>query len=157
MKHKASIGLYFIVALSILLAAGSTIVGAAPPPAPDAGDTPAPQAHNILAAPVTFVYNSTDVPKDITDLTYVYSTIDVPEGLEVADVNVTLTAYHTWDADLDIYLISPDGTEVELSTDNGSLGDNYIDTTFDDEASTPITSGSAPPPSARFPAAPPRW
>jgi hypothetical protein len=35
-------------------------------------------------------------------------------------------------------------TEIELSTDNGGSGENYIDTRFDDEATTPITSGSAP-------------
>ncbi len=32
---------------------------------------------------------------------------------------------HTWDADLDIYLTSPSGQIVELTTDNGSGGDNY--------------------------------
>ena len=51
---------------------------------------------------------------------------------------------HDKDEDLDIYLISPDGTRVELSTDNGGTNDNYIDTVFDDEASTPITAGTAP-------------
>ena len=32
---------------------------------------------------------------------------------------------HTWDSDLDIYLTSPSGQTVELTTDNGSAGDNY--------------------------------
>ena len=32
---------------------------------------------------------------------------------------------HSWDADLDIYLTSPQGQIVELTTDNGSAGDNY--------------------------------
>ncbi len=38
----------------------------------------------------------------------------------------------------------PDATMVELSTDNGSTGDNYTNTVFDDEASTAITAGTAP-------------
>ncbi len=32
---------------------------------------------------------------------------------------------HSWDADLDVFLTSPAGQTVELSTDNGSAGDNY--------------------------------
>ena len=35
-------------------------------------------------------------------------------------------------------------TDVELSTDNGGTGENFTNTRFDDEAATPITSGSAP-------------
>jgi len=57
---------------------------------------------------------------------------------------VTVNIDHSWDSDLDIYLIHPDGTQIELSTDNGSAGDNYTNTVFDDQATTPITSGTAP-------------
>ncbi|RMH69902.1 MAG: T9SS C-terminal target domain-containing protein, partial [Gemmatimonadetes bacterium] len=56
----------------------------------------------------------------------------------------TISLTHSYDADLDIYLISPAGTRVELSTDNGGSGNDYLSTEFDDEASTPITSGSPP-------------
>jgi len=58
---------------------------------------------------------------------------------EVA-INIT----HTFDGDLDITLIAPDATAVELSTDNGSSGDNYTDTHFSNLAGTSITTGSAP-------------
>ena len=44
---------------------------------------------------------------------------------------------HTYNSDLDIFLIAPNGTRVELSTDNGTSGDNFIDTIFDDAAATP--------------------
>ncbi|MEJ5165507.1 MAG: S8 family serine peptidase [Thermoanaerobaculia bacterium] len=88
---------------------------------------------------------STDVPKAINDNSTVTSTITISENRTIIDVNVTITNItHTYDGDLDIYLISPTGTRVELSTDNGSSGDNYVNTVFDDEASTPITSGTAP-------------
>jgi hypothetical protein len=43
---------------------------------------------------------------------------------------------------LDIFLIGPDGTRVELTTDNG--GANFTNTSFDDEAATGIASGSEP-------------
>ena len=78
------------------------------------------------------------------DLSGVTSLISISENKPIVDVNVKINITHAWDADLDIYLVHPDGTQVELSTDNGSSGDNYIDTVFDDQATTPITSGTPP-------------
>lgn len=65
---------------------------------------------------------------------------------------VALWLTHTWDSDLSLTLISPDGVEVDLSLRNGGSGDNYgtnctpdsARTTFDDAAGVPITSGVAP-------------
>lgn len=62
----------------------------------------------------------------------------------ITDINVRLAIQHTWDADLDIFLIAPDLTSVELTTDNGSSGDNFQDTLLDDAAGTSITTGTAP-------------
>jgi autotransporter-associated beta strand protein len=67
----------------------------------------------------------------------------------LAKVTVSLNINHNSDSDLDIFLQGPDGTTVELSTDNGGTGNNYGNscaqrTTFDDAAVTPITSGAAP-------------
>ena len=62
----------------------------------------------------------------------------------INDINVTINLNHTWNSDLDIFLTGPDGTVVELSTDNGDSSDNYIDTVFDDDAATPITDGDGP-------------
>jgi subtilisin-like proprotein convertase family protein len=89
-------------------------------------------------------YNSTDVPKAINDLTTVTSTIVVPASGNLTDVNVGLSITHTYDADLDIFLIHPDGTRVELTTDNGAGGDNFTNTVFDDAAATAVTAGVAP-------------
>jgi T1SS-143 domain-containing protein len=74
----------------------------------------------------------------------VTSTIDVSGLSSIADLNVLINLNHTWDSDLNIFLISPNGTRIELSTGNGASGDNYTNTLFDDEASTEITSGTAP-------------
>ena len=75
----------------------------------------------------------------------VISTITVNADVPVTDVNVTINITHTWAADLDITLTSPQGTVVELTSDNGSNGDNYTDTVFDQEGTDgPITGGSAP-------------
>lgn len=69
---------------------------------------------------------------------------NTPFGLE----SVCIRINHTWDSDLDIYLIAPDGTTVELSTDNGGSGNNYgaggTRTCFSMSAGTNITAGGAP-------------
>lgn len=62
----------------------------------------------------------------------------------ITDVNVTLNITHTWDSDLDITITSPEGTIVELTTDNGGSGDDYTNTIFDDASGTAITAGTAP-------------
>lgn len=94
-------------------------------------------------ASTTTLTNSTSVP--ITDNTVVTSDI-VASGLSgsVLDVNVVLDISHTFDADLDVFLIAPDGTRVELFTDVGGGGANFIGTILDDDAPTSIVSGSAP-------------
>ena len=75
----------------------------------------------------------------------VISTVTVGANVTILDVNVTINIDHSWDADLDITLTSPAGTVVELTSDNGGNGDNYTDTTFDQEGTDgPITGGSAP-------------
>jgi len=43
-----------------------------------------------------------------------------------------------------MYQIAPDGTKVPLVINTGGSGANFTNTTFDDEASTSIASGSAP-------------
>ncbi len=84
----------------------------------------------------------------------VVSRIDVPrsETGRIVDLDVRVRIKHTSVEDLNIYLISPTGKFVELSTDNGGNGDDYggslgcggAFTVFDDEAGTRIRDGAAP-------------
>ncbi len=92
----------------------------------------------------TGTLTSTDVPKTIADNATVESTLAVASTGTVLDVNVTLSITHTWDGDLNISLVGPNGTVVPLSSRRGSSGDNFAGTTFDDSATTPISSGTAP-------------
>ncbi|MCS6934514.1 MAG: CotH kinase family protein [Chitinophagales bacterium] len=57
---------------------------------------------------------------------------------------ITLTIYHTWVSDLEVWLGAPDGTQVLLFTNVGGDGDNFINTAFKKNYTTPIESGSAP-------------
>ncbi len=70
------------------------------------------------------------------------SIINVSDSYIITDVNVTVNISHTWNADLDIFLISPSGSIVELSTDNGGSGDNYNNVTFDDASTNTLPSGN---------------
>jgi subtilisin-like proprotein convertase family protein len=89
-------------------------------------------------------FSSTDVPIAIPDAGTVTSTLEITEAGTIIDLDVKLDITHTKDRDLDVYLIAPDGTRVELFTDVGGLGDNFSNTILDDEASVAITDGSAP-------------
>ncbi|MCA9147808.1 MAG: CotH kinase family protein [Planctomycetales bacterium] len=62
----------------------------------------------------------------------------------IADINVSLDISHTWNSDLDVFLISPAGTRVELFTDVGSSSDDLLGTVLDDEAEQSITTGTGP-------------
>jgi subtilisin family serine protease/subtilisin-like proprotein convertase family protein/PKD repeat protein len=96
----------------------------------------------VLLPPV--VYASSDVGQRIRSPKTVRSSIQVDDSFAVGDVDVVLDIAHTWDEDLDVFLISPSGTRVELFTDVGGSGDNFTNTRLDDEAATPITAGTAP-------------
>lgn len=74
----------------------------------------------------------------------VYSSIEITDTGMISDLNVHINLTHTWDGDLNISLRAPDGTIVSLSSYNGGSANNYTNTTFDDEAATSITVGSAP-------------
>ncbi len=65
-------------------------------------------------------------------------------GGTIQDVNVKLDLEHTFTSDLVITLSGPDGSSVELVHRTGGSGDNFSETTFDDDASTAISLASPP-------------
>ncbi|MBD2446780.1 filamentous hemagglutinin N-terminal domain-containing protein [Nostoc sp. FACHB-152] len=72
-------------------------------------------------------------------------TFTVPDlGTNISDLDVQFSASHTWDSDLNVALISPQGTELNLFNNIGGSGDNFQDTVFDDIAANSIASSSAP-------------
>ncbi|MGC6470198.1 MAG: gliding motility-associated C-terminal domain-containing protein [Flavobacteriales bacterium] len=96
----------------------------------------------LISNAQTFTAGGGSIP-DASDWTnFPLNVINV--GTVDCDIIVCLTITHTWTSDLDIRLISPNGTIVELSSDNGGSGNNYTSTCFDMQASTFITNGNAP-------------
>lgn len=112
---------------------------------------------NPLDGKTTTTYDSTDFSTDVFPLALkdgkgfggnqariTNSTMMIPESFEILGLNVQLDITHTADIDLDVYLLSPNGTTDELFTDVGGVGDNFSGTILADQVSTSITSGTAP-------------
>jgi gliding motility-associated-like protein len=59
-------------------------------------------------------------------------------------VSVCLDLKTDFDADINIFLVSPNNQVLMLSTNNGGSGDNYTQTCFTPTATTPITAGTPP-------------
>lgn len=76
------------------------------------------------------------------DISYINPGILTDATTQIVSVCVNLQ--HTFDADVELRLRAPNGTVIELSTDNGGGGDNYSNTCFTPLAATPITAGTAP-------------
>lgn len=86
------------------------------------------------------------VPADIpdNDAGGVRSILRIGSPWPIADVDVMVNIEHTYASDVHIQLVAPNGTTTLLAADNGGDGDGFAGTVFDDEASTPIGSGSPP-------------
>jgi subtilisin-like proprotein convertase family protein len=94
---------------------------------------------------VTANLPSANVPLSIPDAgTRTSATVVSGLPVGIRDLNVTLDITHTRDDNLDVFLVSPTGTRVELFTDVGGRNDNFSATTLDDQAAVSITSGAAP-------------
>src|SRR5688572_6634 len=63
-------------------------------------------------------------------------------GMFISDINITTNITHTFAGDLDIVLISPAGTIVTLTTDNGAGNDNVFNGTLWNDQADP--DGIAP-------------
>lgn len=90
-------------------------------------------------------FTAPNVPVALPDDPTVLSVIPITDAGVITRAFVTLgNVSHSFDADLDIFLISPAATSVELSTDNGSSGDGYIGTVLSENCSRQIQTGAAP-------------
>jgi cysteine-rich repeat protein len=81
----------------------------------------------------TLASPDTDIP--IPDNGSIISVLNFTGAGTVVDVDVTLDITHTRAQDLDVYLVSPGGRTITLTSDNGSdFDDVFAGTTFDDQA-----------------------
>src|SRR6185436_46784 len=99
----------------------------------------APPFAGVTTTTVASQDGPTLIPNDGSIVSLLF--VDLPG--EVVDVDVTLDITHPTSNELDVYLISPVGTTVALTTDNGQgFDDVFHGTVFDDQAMPPA---DAPP------------
>ena len=90
------------------------------------------------------MYSNDNNALTIPDQSTVTSMITVPDPIMIGDIDVELDISHDRVQDLDVFLVAPDGTRVELFTDVGGNGSDFSFTAIDDEATSPIEAGSSP-------------
>jgi subtilisin-like proprotein convertase family protein len=69
-----------------------------------------------------------------------FSNLNTSLGLTQVCLNIT----HTWNSDLNVFLVSPNGTMVNLFSGIGGDGDNFTNTCLNQSAPTSINTGSSP-------------
>ncbi len=96
-------------------------------------------------------WNSTNSSFAINDKTTYTVPITVSGATgTIADVDVRINIAHAYLADLDLFLTSPNGIKIELCTDNGGAGHDFINTIFDDDAQQRINGISTSTNTARY-------
>jgi subtilisin-like proprotein convertase family protein/subtilisin family serine protease len=98
---------------------------------------------------ITTSHNLSSGPIDLAFPDGFVSFVEAPLSVSglvgaVGDVEVTVNITHTWVGDVQLTLVGPNGVSVPLVTNRGWSGENFTDTTFDDQAETPIWNGLAP-------------
>jgi len=94
----------------------------------------------------TFVGTTGNIPNNGTTISFPLAAGLMPTSIDSSFglINVCINISHNNVSDLDIWLITPDSTYIELSTHNGGSGNNYSNTCFYDSVSTLIVGASAP-------------
>jgi subtilisin-like proprotein convertase family protein len=108
--------------------------------------TQAPETYfNYLIDNISSVSECSQLtPLPIVDFQNTYDNILISASGTILDLNVNMNISHTRTGELRLILTGPDGTVSMLSDRNGGNGDNYTNTTFDDDAALSITEGTPP-------------
>jgi len=89
-------------------------------------------------------FTSVDTPLPIRDFQYTESTVTVPTDTVISKITVKINLTHTYDSDLQIWIVGPSGYSALLVNRRGGSGDNFNGTVFDSSASLSIVAGAAP-------------
>ena len=148
-----------LVSLGVIVSAGEPLsIGASKaqqgvPQGPEAIE--APDSPSAASGSTVINVSSTPLNSAILDNTTTTATINVVTAsiANVVDVNVRVRITHARASDIDMYLIGPDGTTVQLATDVGGVNNDFgagaqdctgVFTTFDDESPVFIEASTAP-------------
>src|SRR3954468_21589011 len=97
----------------------------------------------VAAAPTDRA--SVNVPLAIPDGGTIVASLPISAAGRVKSVAVHIGKItHTYDGDLTVTLIAPDGTRVTLVDQRGGSSDNFVNTTVTAAQGSPIATGTAP-------------
>jgi subtilisin-like proprotein convertase family protein len=104
---------------------------------------------SVARPPTLGTFAAAGLPLDIADAdgntpTVTTATLEVSGENTILDVDVLLSLAHTYARDVEMVLVHPDGTRVQLVNRRGGSRNNFTGTVFDDSAEQPVTSGSPP-------------
>jgi subtilisin-like proprotein convertase family protein len=120
---------------------------------PDISDKIRSATFVVTPSGTTTTFGSGNVNLPIPDVGPVTSQISIfglPNSTVVSKLTVTININHTFDGDLNLTLIAPDGTQVPLYTGINDFNffspttANFTNTVFDDSAALPIFLGNPP-------------
>ncbi len=97
-----------------------------------------------LGAAVNYTYSGGAIPIPDGNAAGVEVPLSINAPGQIGDINLSLNISHTWDADLRLILVAPNGQTVLLVNKRGSGGSNFTGTVLDDEAATEVGSRFAP-------------
>ena len=93
------------------------------------------------------IFRSSDIPKAIPDGIPAGITSNLFVGLgagTIARAAILYNITHSWDADVDLTLIRPNGVNLDICSDNGGSSDNFTNTVLDSTCATTVVNGVAP-------------
>jgi subtilisin-like proprotein convertase family protein len=145
-----TLGIVMIAADARTLAGGASEAQQAP-----SGTIDSPSSPGLASGSTVINISSTPINSVIGDNTTSTVLLNTPDSgfHTIVDVNVRVRIDHATVADIDMYLIGPDGTTVQLATDVGGTNDDFgsgatdctgVFTTFDDESPVFIEAATAP-------------
>ena len=114
---------------AILVGASATFSGTAP-----------------AGGPITYANNTNYSIPVIPGTGQFSSVINIPltGTIAAALTSVQVNMTHTYDSDVRMSLFSPSGDSINLVSNRGGSGDDFVNTTFSPTASTAISAGTAP-------------
>lgn len=103
----------------------------------------------VVSNTVTSNYPSAATPVNIPDNapTGANKSLTINDDFLIDDLDITINITHTYIADLEVYLVSPQGDSIQLvDGPTGIPGADFTNTRFDDEAEAPFAfaNGGAP-------------
>ena len=103
-------------------------------------------ALNTLASGTTFSSGTISVAIPDVSATGATHTINVAgfPAVAVTGIRVRFNITHTWDSDLEINLVAPNGNILNLVNNRGGSGDNFVNTIIASASGTPLATGTAP-------------